>query len=87
MRSATWRTLYKKQQGGIRDKSISDTINFIKIDCSLPKASLVDHCLQWQFKLSSLLNTIARTKLARCTTCSATNSRCASSRSTSTRSP
>ena len=27
------------------------------------KSALTDHCLQWQFKLSSLLNRLARTEL------------------------
>jgi dynein heavy chain, axonemal len=38
---------------------VAHTINFIKIDCSSLKLALVGHCVQWQGKLTSLLNTNA----------------------------
>jgi dynein heavy chain, axonemal len=45
----------KLQQG----EEVAHTINFIKIDCSSLKLALVGHCVQWQGKLTSLLNTNA----------------------------
>lgn len=32
------------------------SVMFIKIDCTLIKKALVDHCVQWQNKLTGLLN-------------------------------
>ncbi|GMH50243.1 hypothetical protein TrRE_jg3287 [Triparma retinervis] len=49
-------TRYKDQQTEITAEEISHTINFIKIDCTLLKTSLVNHCTVWQNKLTGLLN-------------------------------
>jgi dynein heavy chain, axonemal len=39
-----------------QSEEVAHTINFIKIDCSSLKSALVGHCVQWQGKLTSLLN-------------------------------
>ncbi|GMI05338.1 hypothetical protein TrVE_jg1168 [Triparma verrucosa] len=49
-------TRHKEQQADIQGEEISHTINFIKIDCTLLKTSLVNHCVVWQNKLTGLLN-------------------------------
>jgi dynein heavy chain len=47
---------YKEHQQDIQQEEHSRSINFIQIDCTLLKTSLVDHCVQWQNKLTTLLN-------------------------------
>ena len=49
-------TRYKDQQNDIVEEDLNMTINFIKIESSLLKATLTDHCVQWQNKLLKLLN-------------------------------
>ena len=49
-------TSYKDKQLLIQGEEISHTINFIKIDCTHLKTSLVNHCVLWQNKLTGLLN-------------------------------
>ncbi|GMI21327.1 hypothetical protein TeGR_g3290 [Tetraparma gracilis] len=49
-------TRHKEQQSEIQGEDISYTINFIKIDCTLLKTSLSNHCVLWQNKLTGLLN-------------------------------
>jgi hypothetical protein len=44
-------------------EEVAHNINFIKIDCTQLKASLAAHCVQWQGKLTSLLNANAVTDL------------------------
>ena len=54
-----------EQQHDIQGEDHSNTINFIKIDCSLLKSPLVNHCLQRQTKLTRLLNDNAEEDLKR----------------------
>jgi dynein heavy chain len=49
-------TRYREQQSDIQGEDLSNTINFIQIDCTMLKVSLVTHCVQWQAKLTGLLN-------------------------------
>ena len=56
-------TRYKDQQALIQAEDISHTINFIKIDCTHLKGSLVSHGVQWQNKLTGLLNSNAIAQL------------------------
>jgi dynein heavy chain len=49
-------TRYKEQQQDIQQEEANTTINFIKIDCSVLKTALVKHCVEWQNKLTRLLN-------------------------------
>ena len=49
-------TKYREQQSDIQNENHNNTINFIQIDCTLLKTSLVNHCVQWQNKLLGLLN-------------------------------
>lgn len=51
---------YRELQADIVQEESSHTINFIKIDCTQLKTSLVGHCLQWQAKLTGLLNQARR---------------------------
>jgi len=57
-------TRYKEQQNDIQGEDITSTINFINIDCNMLKNSLVGHCMQWQNKLTGLLNQSASLELA-----------------------
>jgi len=54
---------YKNQQADIQAEDQSHNVSFIRIDCSLLKASLVSHCQQWQTKLTGLLHHNATTEL------------------------
>jgi dynein heavy chain len=56
-------TIKKENQAEIQNAEMSHTINFIKIDCTLLKQSLVQHCQQWQGKLTGLLNQNAAKEL------------------------
>lgn len=56
-------TRYREQQSDIQAEDMTSAINFVKIDCNLLKSSLVDHCMQWQNKLTGLLNQNARAEL------------------------
>lgn len=47
---------YKEQQNEIEKEDATYAVMFIKIDCTLIKKALVDHCVQWQNKLTGLLN-------------------------------
>jgi len=54
---------YKEQQADIQGEDISHNINFIKIDCTSLKTDLVNHTLEWQGKLTGLLNRTALAEL------------------------
>jgi len=57
-------TRYRDAQVDImKGEDVNQTVNFIKIDCSLLKAALIDHCQQWQRHLTGLLNSNAKTEL------------------------
>jgi dynein heavy chain len=54
---------YREQQAEIEKEDATYSVMFIKIDCTLIKKALVDHCVQWQNKLTGLLNQNALTEL------------------------
>ncbi|CAM9866721.1 unnamed protein product, partial [Discosporangium mesarthrocarpum] len=54
---------YRELQADITQEESAHTINFIKIDCTLLKAALIGHCVQWQGKLTGLLNQNALAEL------------------------
>ena len=54
---------YKDLQDEVQSEEQNSKLSFIMLDSNLLKISLVDHCLQWQTHLISLLNTIARKDL------------------------
>jgi dynein heavy chain len=54
---------FKGQQALIQVEGVIHTIDFIKIDCSLLRSSLVHHCIQWQNKHTELLNKRCRKEL------------------------
>ena len=57
-------TRYRDAQVDImKGEDVNQTVNFIKIDCSLLKTALIDHCQQWQRHLTGLLNSNAKTEL------------------------
>ena len=56
-------TRYKNNQSDIQSEDITHAVGFIKVDCSLLKAALVSHCLQWVNKLTNLLHHNANTEL------------------------
>ena len=56
-------TAYKDQQQDVQNEELSTSINYVKVECALLKASLVEHCLGWQTRLTSLLNSIAEAEL------------------------
>lgn len=55
---------YREQQSVIQNEDLTNTINFIQIDTSLLKVSLVDHTVQWIGKLTGLLNNTARDEMS-----------------------
>ena len=55
---------YRDVQSSVADESVSRTINCVRIDCSLLKAALVEHCVGWQASLTTLLNDRAKSALA-----------------------
>jgi len=56
-------TRYKNNQQDIQSEDPAHTVNFIRVDCTMLKASLVAHCQQWQSKLTNLLHHNANTEL------------------------
>ncbi|CAM9639980.1 unnamed protein product, partial [Phaeothamnion confervicola] len=54
---------YRELQTDIQNEEVTHTINFIKIDCTSLKTALAGHCMQWQGKLTGLLNQNARAEL------------------------
>ena len=56
-------TRYRDLQKSVQAEDMATTINFMKVDCTQLKASLVGHCIQWQNKLTNLLNENVRTEL------------------------
>lgn len=54
---------YKSTQEDIQSEDPAHTVNFIRIDCGLLKQSLVNHCQQWQMKLTNLLLHNGKTEL------------------------
>ena len=47
---------YRHQQGEIISEASNHTINFVRVDCTVLKDGLVGHCLQYQTRLTGLLN-------------------------------
>eukprot|EP01042_Synura_sphagnicola_P000546 gene546-588_t len=47
---------YRQTQTEIQAEELSHTINFVRVDCTSLKDSLIGHCLQYQNKLTGLLN-------------------------------
>jgi dynein heavy chain, axonemal len=54
---------YKKEQAEIEKEDGTYSAMFIKVDCTLIKKALVEHCVQWQQKLTGLLNQQALSEL------------------------
>ncbi|CAM9472129.1 unnamed protein product, partial [Heterosigma akashiwo] len=54
---------YKEHQADVQGEDLSHTINFIKIDCVALKTDLVRHTVEWQNKLTGLLNRTALAEL------------------------
>ena len=48
-----------------RDESIT-TVNFVVLDCSSLKFSIIEHCNEWQTRFTSLLYDISCKKLLVC---------------------
>ena len=47
---------YRGQQSDIQGEASTHTINFVRVDCNNLKDGLVGHCLQYQSRLTVLLN-------------------------------
>ena len=56
-------TRYKNHQQDIQAEDPAHTVSFIRIDCNALKGSLVQHCVQWQQKLTTLLHRNATSEL------------------------
>jgi len=56
-------TRYREQQSDIQNEDMTSSINFARIECTLLKTSLFQHCMQWQNKLTNLLNQTAIAEL------------------------
>lgn len=54
---------YGEQANNIQKEETYTNLNFIRLDCSPLKAGLVSHCVVWQNKLTTLLNTNAKAEL------------------------
>jgi dynein heavy chain len=54
---------YRDQQFEIEQEEVSDNKTFIRVDYSELKAKLVTYALDWQLRLTSLLNQVAKTEL------------------------
>jgi dynein heavy chain len=54
---------YRDSQLDIQNEDVSDNINFIQIDYSDLKSKLISFAIDWQTRLTSLLNENARTML------------------------
>ncbi|XP_041842513.1 dynein heavy chain 2, axonemal [Melanotaenia boesemani] len=54
---------YSEEANSIQQEETMFTIQCVMLDCSPLKASLVQHCIEWQTKLTQLLNQIASTQL------------------------
>merc|ERR1712194_546903 len=54
---------YKEVQGDIQQEDPKVVIDFIETDFTPLKNTLMDHCQQWQRKLTDLLNENARTEM------------------------
>ena len=54
---------YKNNQSDITSEDVTHAVGFIKVDCSLLKHALVQHCIQWVNKLTNLLHHNASTEL------------------------
>ncbi|KAJ3127608.1 Dynein heavy chain 2, axonemal, partial [Nowakowskiella sp. JEL0407] len=55
---------YNEVANNTQKEETLTNVNFVRLDCSLLKHSLVAHCNQWQNKLTSLLNSNASTELS-----------------------
>ena len=55
---------YKQQQADVQAEPVTSTVQFVKVDCSLLRSTLVKHCHQWQSKLLSLLHSNFNAELA-----------------------
>ena len=55
---------YKDVQTDIQQEDPKVVIDFIETDFQPLKNALVDHCQQWQKKLTDLLNENARTEMS-----------------------
>lgn len=54
---------YNEVSNNTQKEETLTNINFVRLDCSSLKNSLVAHCTQWQGKLTTLLNSNALTEL------------------------
>ena len=54
---------YRHLQTDIQHEETIHNVSFIRVDCSLLKVSLGDHCIEWQNRLALLLHQIASDKL------------------------
>ncbi len=55
---------YKDLQKEVQQEDSVTNMNFISIDCTLLKASIVSHCVSWQKKFTTLLNEQALAELS-----------------------
>ena len=54
---------YRDLQGEVQNEGSIENIQFVQIDCSPLKQAIVQHCVGWQKKFTTLLNSIAAAEL------------------------
>ncbi|XP_069015317.1 dynein axonemal heavy chain 2 [Embiotoca jacksoni] len=54
---------YTEKANNVQQEEMVCNINFVMLDCSPLKSSLVQHCSEWQTKLTQLLSHLASTRL------------------------
>lgn len=54
---------YTEKANSVQQEETVLSIGFVTLDCSPLKSSLVQHCSEWQTKLTELLRRIASTRL------------------------
>lgn len=58
-----WSPRYTENASSIQQEETVVTIQFVMLDCSPLKSTLVQHCNEWQKRLTQLLSEIASTHL------------------------
>ena len=54
---------YSEKANSVQQEETLFNIQFVRLDCSPLKSSLVQHCIEWQTKFTQLLSQIASTQL------------------------
>eukprot|EP01049_Picozoa_sp_SAG25_P003167 SAG25_NODE_178_length_12673_cov_19.868459_7_plen_1726_part_01 len=64
---------YRKLSEEVKSEDTHKSIAFVKLDCSVLKQQLAEHCIEWELRYTTLLNDTARAELERLHEMFATN--------------